>query len=308
MILLKEEYNRLQEQGIKELTNTEIIELSDKVIELLKEDNTINDKNTFEIYYDYRDIQGMPLDIAMVENEDEYLKKFNDYADSWEYSVVVGLDEKVYLNTESVVSDIDIFHENYIDIVDCTRDRINVDYKFEDILSNVNVDVRLEFINGKDGIEKLFQSQGYKLSDLHDKDKVEASPFLKSYKKNIDTMVENIDSQYDIEYDTDISEFEYRLNAVINTDIMTVFDLRDLFDNHYAIKKIMFDKKTYIGLYSEDEWQGSEFDIKLEKPFTVDIQDLNIIPLVKYNEDFNVYYGSNIGRGYEDFTREIDYK
>lgn len=243
----------------------------------------------YDVYYHYNDFESSEYLL----NEDKS-KVFNIidniFFDNWEeftrqlrieFENITDLDYYEYedLLIENIVYTDDLFNrlnknETLVQFTINTNDEWNSEFHNNDIVLETvigadyplwhNVDMNNKYLLENNSIIPLIESQGYKIGDLNDIDKVNKSKFLKSI----------------------IREYEngYHDGELIFTKRMGITDalyfqgkLIDFCYEPNIDKNITIDKNTKnLGLFNSCYGSGSLLNIELEKPVTYNTKNLYI--------------------------------
>ena len=170
-----------------------------------------------------------------------------------------------YLDIENIDEVSDVLHE-YVDVdivsnyLDKTILHVNLfPFQYEnlntegdqlvDILSYIKEENKKEIIQYQKEkpdciMTKLFQSQGYNIVDILDREKREKSKFLKTMNNEI----HNITDDY---------------NFIVFSASVNLKDFYDFYENEKTIRL----KDPFVGLFNPIHGGGSLLDVELEQPF-----------------------------------------
>lgn len=126
-------------------------------------------------------------------------------------------------------------------------------------------------------MEWLFESQGYKISDLFDKNKIKNSIFLKSFLDELDNFESN-------------SCAFFTFLVKINSD-----DIEHIKNN----KRFIIPQNVCCGLVNIVHGSGSMLDVKLEKPIELSFDFSNELYQLETNDNKLNTYGYNVNDIYD---------
>ena len=317
----------------------------EKMKVLIKEELDKKDSQFFkaEMYYDYRDIEGLKSIFGEVIKKDnpktknEFINELeNELIDSsWDWISDVGYQHTRY-QIENVFDEISkknnilkgrtfkILGKDFIEeINEDYFSEYGVDLKIEEILQKMELDINIipmqdtnldtecrelssilneideknfsdEDVKNCKILNELFKSQGYKIKNLADDEKVKNSKFLSSFKEEMTNR-----------YDSSCLVFCYKISAYDYLDLFLKEGTKQFTIEPSEEKTIKtFDgyekiPDTNIGLFDPVFGSGSLLQIYLEKPFEIITDDVKI-----QFEDFNYGYGYLVEEVYGNIDRK----
>lgn len=283
----------------KTLSIEELNDIHEKIENLYRNNSKLFKES---VYYDYRD-EIDTRDIVkckdIYELQDRCIEIIYESGAIWEL-------ENHVLNKVLEKLDLDIKdYENGYNVEDLIRDYIEIDYNLDDLFSRSKFDVNLmpyqqenanvegtelmyelqdiiENINeGKiitkddeiksESLKKLFSSQGYKISDLVDENKVNNSKFLKSFINELNN---------------------YYTNTPAFIVFLTQLDINNYYDLKNGEKDLIFEKGM-CGIFDPVTGSGSILEMELEKPFTISFEKDDYFNLIQVDEFSEYGYSVN---------------